>query len=118
MNGDSMTFRRPISWPPVLLAAALCISLANTKAQTVKIHVSSKAGDRLNAKPDLQFSDAKPPAGSTFEINDAVEYQKIDGFGASFMEAGLITLNTLPAEKQEQVLRALFDAKDGAGYTA
>ena len=34
------------------------------------------------------------------------------------MEAGLITLNTLPAEKQEEVLRALFDAKEGAGFTA
>lgn len=84
----------------------------------MQIHVSSKAGDRLSAKPDLQFSETKPAAGRTFEINDAVEYQKIDGFGASIMEAGLITLNTLPADKQEEVLRALFDAKDGAGYTA
>ncbi len=34
------------------------------------------------------------------------------------MEAGLMTLNTLPADKQEDVLRALFDPKVGAGYTA
>jgi len=34
------------------------------------------------------------------------------------MEAGLITLNTLPSEKQEEVLRALFDLENGAGYTA
>lgn len=67
----------------MLLVAALCIPWATTKAQTVKIHVSSKAGDRLSAKPDLQFSEARPAEGSTFEINDAVEYQKIDGFGAS-----------------------------------
>ncbi len=113
-----MTIRRRSCCRPALLAAALCISCATTTAQTVKIHVSSKAGDRLSAKPDLQFSETKASAGNTFEINDAVEYQKIDGFGASIMEAGLITLNTLPAQKQEEVLRALFDAKDGAGYTA
>lgn len=113
-----MTFWTRSSWRLVLLAAALSIPIATTKAQSVRIHVSSKAGDRLSAKSDVQFSGAKPAAGSTFDINDAVEYQKIDGFGASFMEAGLIALNTLPAEKQEEVLLALFDAKDGAGYTA
>ena len=110
-----MTIRKISWWRPALLAAVLCFSFATTRAQTVKIHVSSKAGDRLSAKPDLLFSETKPSAGSTFQINDTVEYQKIDGFGASIMEAGLITLNTLPADKQEEVLRSLFDPKQGAG---
>src|SRR5215831_9097183 len=87
-------------------------------AQTARVYVSSEAGDRLAAKPEVRFADKKPPAGPRFEINDAVRLQKIDGFGASFMEAGLMTLNTLPADKQEQVFRALFDVKDGAGFTA
>src|SRR5438046_8529203 len=34
------------------------------------------------------------------------------------MEAGLISLNALPEDRQEDVQRALFDTKDGAGYTA
>src|SRR5436309_2957970 len=87
-------------------------------AQTVKLHISSKAGDRLSAKPDLQFNDSKFASGASFEIKDAVKLQKIDGFGASLMEGGIITLNTLPADKQEDVLRALFDAQTGAGFTA
>ena len=87
-------------------------------AQTVKLHVSSKAGDRLTAKPDLQFSDSKPSYGANVQINGDVKLQKIDGFGASIMEAGIMTLNTLPADKQEEVLRALFDPQAGAGYTA
>ena len=86
--------------------------------QTVKVYVSSKTGDRIAAKPDLQFSDAQPASGTNFQINDGVKFQKIDGFGASIMEAGIMTLNTLPPDKQEEVLRALFDAKEGAGYTA
>ncbi len=113
-----MTIQRRTWFGLVLLTAALCIPWATTRAQMVKIHVSSKAGDRLSPKPDMQFTDAKLAEGSRFEVNDAVEYQKIDGFGASIMEAGLITLNTLPADKQEEVLRTLFDAEEGAGYTA
>ena len=86
--------------------------------QTAKVYVSSQAGDRLTTKPNVKFGNSAASGGATFEINDTVRLQKIDGFGASFMEAGLITLNTLPAEKQEEVLRALFDEKEGAGFTA
>jgi glucosylceramidase len=100
----------------LVVAFALCTSLL--QAQTVKLHVSSKEGDRIAAKPDAKFSDAKATGGATFQINDSVKYQKIHGFGASIMEAGLMVLNMLPADKQEDVLRALFDPKDGAGYTA
>ncbi|MDP9338425.1 MAG: hypothetical protein M3P45_06110, partial [Acidobacteriota bacterium] len=100
------------------LSCVLILFSITISGQTVKLHVSSKAGDRIGAKPDAQFSEAKAAPGATFEIDDSVKLQKMDGFGASIMEAGLMTLNTLPAEKQEEVLRALFDPKEGAGYTA
>lgn len=87
-------------------------------AQTVKLYVSSKAGDRLARKPDLQFVFAKLATNTGFLINDATKYQTMDGFGASLMEGGIITLNTLPAEKQEEVLRAIFDPAQGAGFNA
>jgi glucosylceramidase len=92
-----------------------------TDAQSVKVWVSSSGGERLTAKADLEFAAGDGPgtAGArTFHIDPAVKHQTMHGFGASIMEAGLMTLNTLPAEKQEQVLRALFDPKEGAGYTA
>ncbi len=101
----------------VICEIFLCLSPSLLPAQIVKLHVSSNAGDRLTAKPDVQFVDAGP-TGIKFEIDDSKKYQKIDGFGASIMEAGIITLNTLPADKQEEVLRSLFDPKEGAGYTA
>src|SRR5271157_2649283 len=100
------------------LILALALTASGMHAQTVKLHVSSKEGDRLTAKPDAQFADGKAAGGATFQINDSVKYQKIHGFGASIMEAGLMILNTLPADKQEDVLKSLFDAKDGAGFTA
>src|SRR3989440_856423 len=101
-----------------IVIALFLLSASTLSGQTAKVYVSSKAGDRIAAKPDLQFSDAQPANGATFQINDAVTFQKIDGFGATIMEAGIMTLNTLSPDKQEEVLRALFDAKDGAGYTA
>jgi len=103
----------------ILLALSTQFSFTTRlAAQSVKVYVSSKAGDRLAAKADAQFADTKPTGGATFEINDTVKYQKIDGFGASIMEAGIITLNTLPPDKQEELLRSLFDPKEGAGFTA
>ena len=62
----------------------------NAGAQTAKVYVSSQAGDRLAAKPELKFTERKPTLGVTFEIDDAVHFQKMDGFGASFMEAGIM----------------------------
>jgi glucosylceramidase len=106
----------PRPWFCLLSVVFFVSTLSN--AQTAKIYVSSQAGDRLAAKPEAQFTDDKPTGGVAFEINDAVHFQKMDGFGASFMEAGLMTLNTLSADKQEEVLRALFDPKEGAGFTA
>ena len=100
------------------LSCVLILFSITMNGQTVKLHVSSTAGDRISTKPDAQFSEVKAAPGATFEIDDSVKLQKMDGFGASIMEAGLMTLNTLPAEKQEEVLRALFDPKEGAGYTA
>ncbi len=96
----------------------LLFSAAAAPAQTVKLYVSSGQGDRLSQKPDAKFVDATLSADASFHINDATRFQEIHGFGASIMEAGLMTLNTLPAEKQEDVLRALFDPKSGAGFTA
>jgi glucosylceramidase len=99
--------------------SALLILLAGVaSSQTVNLFVSSEAGDRISAKPDRQFSDGQNTGTPTFEVNDAVNYQTIDGFGASLLEAGLVVLNALPPDQQERVLRSLFDLKEGSGFSA
>src|SRR5262249_6670477 len=85
-------------------------------AQNVQIYVSSKAGDRLSAKPEVRFEQGTSSAD--FEIDDSIAFQKMDGFGASLLEAGLVVLNDLAPPDQESVLHALFDPKEGAGFTA
>src|SRR5580658_5796528 len=79
-----------------------------TVAQDVRLFVSSKARDRMSSKPTLRFEQNRDPSIVKFEIDDDVTYQRIDGFGASFLEAGLICLNSLPPGERESVLRALF----------
>jgi len=93
-------------------------SVTGCLGQTAEVYVSSKSGDRLARKPDVTFQQDGATRGAAFEVNDSVKYQKMDGFGASLLEAGIIVLNSLPMDQQEVVLRSLFDTKDGAGFTA
>jgi glucosylceramidase len=119
MRRPTVKFRSKLARTTALLLA-LASSVAVANAQHVKVWVSSNAGDRMTAKEDREFAtskDARTPAAN-FSINKNVKHQRMEGFGASIMEAGLMTLNTLPPEKQEEVLRALFDPKEGAGFTA
>ena len=102
----------------VLLAA--CLDQPGQPSGVVSVYVSSSAGDRLSAKAGLRFG---PRADSgdrpLFTVKDSVRHQTIQGFGASFLEAGLVTLDTLPSKAdQDAVLRALFNPNDGAGFSA
>jgi glucosylceramidase len=89
-------------------------------AGKVQVHVSSAAGDRLAARSALSFGPhADAGTRAVFAIDDGVRHQKIAGFGASFLEAGLVALDSLPRRSdQDAVLRALFDPRAGAGFSA
>jgi len=101
----------------ILVSTSSLWSVASL-AQEVKLFVSSKQGDRLTAKPTARFAARSRTAAKAFRIDDAVTYQTVAGFGASFLEAGLICLNSLPPAEQERVFAALFDPREGAGFTA
>jgi glucosylceramidase len=101
-----------------VLAVFLLMCCVATVAQDVHAFVSSKAGDRMSPGAGLQFEQNGSSGSANFEIDDAITYQKIDGFGASFQEAGLVSLNSLPRSERDSVLRALFDPEKGAGFSA
>ena len=96
----------------LFLAAMFSLSLP-VFSQQAQVVVSSQAGERLARRPVMSFEARSLTAGQRFAIDDTVRYQKIDGFGASFQEAGLMSLNVLPAPQQEAVLQALFDPQKG-----
>jgi glucosylceramidase len=97
----------------IVLLGALSAS-----GQVAKVLVSSKAGNRLTPKDLVRFEPQGTIRGHCWHIDEAVTYQKIDGFGASFQEAGAICLNSLGPAEQEKVLEALFDRERGAGFSA
>jgi glucosylceramidase len=101
-----------------LAALILTLSLLPTFGQDVKVYVSSSAGDRITPKPALHFVPSTQMEKPSFQLDESVVHQEIAGFGASFLEAGMICLNSLDSQQQESVLRALFDPKDGAGFSA
>jgi glucosylceramidase len=100
-----------------LTVLAVAIALVHAAAQEVTVYVSSKAGDRLTRKDPLRFEKASAIDAPRFDVEDGVAFQRIDGFGASFLEAGLLCINALAPAEQEKVFGALFDAERGAGLT-
>ena len=106
---------RAIILLPILIAS---LYLGSVSAQEVRIVVSSKAGDRLTSKPPLSFGHQQVNGIPAYGIETGVMLQRMVGFGASFLEAGMVCLNDLPPAEQEAVLRALFDPRAGAGFSA
>src|SRR5262249_29455818 len=100
-----------------LILALACTAPPLASAQEARLIVSSRAGDRLAEKRAVRFTRAASGRG-TFRLDPSVSYQTIAGFGASFLEAGMICLNTLEPDQQEAVLQALFDPERGAGLSA
>ena len=84
----------------------------------VQVYSSSAAGDRLARKPALAFRAGAPSGAGSFVIDPTKRFQAIEGFGASFNEAGLIAIDDLPPDRQEDVFRSLFDVTTGAGFSA
>jgi glucosylceramidase len=100
-----------------LLLITIClVSTASIRAQEVRVYVTSAAGDRLSLKAPSRFGNS---SGQTdFQIDESKRDQEIVGFGASFLESGMICLNSLAPANQEKVLAALFDPDRGAGFSA
>ena len=98
----------------ILLAGVQC---QRSKDSVITVISSSQDGDRLKRRTDLQFTTDKESSLPVINVYEEIRFQKIDGFGASFNEAGMICLNSLGEEARNNVLKMLFDPDAGAGYT-
>lgn len=90
---------------------------ARDAAGQITAVVSSRGGDRLTKKPDTQWGKRSPFHGPSIQVDQASTYQTMDGFGATFNEAGMICLNSLDSLDRDGVLAALFDTLRGAGFS-
>lgn len=93
------------------------VQCQRSKGLDITIYCSSQDGDRLTKKICMPFTSDKESSLPLIKIDEGIHFQKIDGFGATFNEAGMICLNSLKAETQDSVLRMLFEPDSGAGYT-
>ena len=82
----------------------------------ISVYVSSPAGDRLTRKANARFRSNSESSLAIIKIDESIRYQKIEGFGATFNEAGMICLNSIGQNARDQVLKSLFDSVTGAGF--
>jgi O-glycosyl hydrolase len=101
-----------------IFAILLTIQCSEPKGASISVWSSSLDGDRLSKKADAVFIQKAESSAPVISIDEGTKFQKIDGFGATFNEAGMICLNSLPDSSKEKVLQQLFDPQKGAGYTA
>lgn len=98
------------------------IMLLNVQCQLsngpgITVYSSSQDGDRLIKSNGVQFCEDKESSLPVIKIDEGIRFQKMDGFGATFNEAGMICLNSLAPENKKGVLKSLFDPDTGAGFT-
>ena len=81
------------------------------------VYSSSPDGDRLTKRSGLSFTSDKDLSSADIKIDELTLFQKIDGFGATFNEAGMICINSLDPETKDSVLKMLSAPESGAGFT-
>src|SRR5215831_3677110 len=104
----------------VCVIAALC-GLANASPQkpsAVQIEVVESAENQaLVTKPPLQFGSSQS-AALTIRVDASVQYQVIDGFGASLTDSSAWLIDRkLSREQRKELLETLFDPKMGIGLS-
>ncbi len=117
-SGPSRKAYRAVLAQAILALACLGVGRLCAGEPKVEVFVSSQAGDRMTPRSLPSLTPGEQQGEPSFTIDETNTHQAIVGFGASFLEAGMICLNSLPAEEQEKVLQALFDAQHGAGFSA
>ena len=74
---------------------------------------------RLAEGGAIAFGDAAQPLETEISlfVNPDVSFQSFLGIGGAITDASAEVFATLPEDKQQELLRAYFDSKDGIGYS-
>lgn len=101
----------------ILLWMMLPGKFSASKQNEAEVYVSSLSGDRMTRKSPMQLYSGERESEYKIVVDTTIRYQQMEGFGATFNEAGMICLNSLPVERRDSVFKSLFDQETGAGYT-
>jgi len=95
-------------------------SAAEYTGKPVVAYVTAKdTGQRLARLQDLHFVDS-PQHSEKQEcifVDPSKEFQTVLGVGGALTDAAAETYYKLPADKQQEVLKAYFDPQQGIGYS-
>ena len=108
---------RLIEYTLVIIILIVNVHCQRSKDSDINVYSSSQDGERLTKKTDVPFTSDKESLLPVIKIDAGTRFQKIDGFGATFNEAGMICLNSLAPETKDNVLKMLFEPDSGAGFT-
>jgi glucosylceramidase len=116
---------KPTVLSRVMVCAALFLSVpangqmaASATGGRVRVVESSEERNQvLEEKPPIAFGTARAPE-LTIQVNDAVHYQLIEGFGASLTDSSAWLLwNKLSESQRHETLEKLFDPQKGIGLS-
>ncbi|MEV6288627.1 carbohydrate-binding protein [Kribbella sp. NPDC051770] len=106
-----------VSAAPLIAPTSPAPAYAAPTGTPVAVTATSLAGDQLTPKPGLTFSAlATVP---DVRVDATRQFQPIEGYGATFNEAGWDTLNkpNVSSAQRTQVMSKLFNPTSGAGFT-
>src|SRR5260221_6451838 len=81
------------------------------------VESSEDLHESLQDKPPLHFGSSRE-AGPAIEVDDSIQYQQMDGFGASLTDSSAWLISQkLSAQQRHELLQMLFDPKKGIGLS-
>lgn len=92
----------------------------SAEGKSVIVYTTADSGNyRLSAMDTLSFSSKPQPFENEVVVfvDPDKTYQTFFGIGGAMTDASAETFYKLPKEKQDEIIRAYFDKKDGIGYT-
>lgn len=102
----------------VFLAGAWPASRAEAAGEPVQVWVTTTSGSALSKRLSLEPSKAFGPESSTstvIDVNDAVTYQTLDGFGGALTDSSAWLIFNSP--QRTAIMNDLFNVGSGAGYS-
>jgi glucosylceramidase len=104
----------------VALALQTQAGASPQKSSGIQIEVVESVENQssaLRSKPALQFGNSRSPA-LTIRVDEATQYQTMDGFGASLTDSSAWLLDRkLTKEQRKELLETLFDQTKGIGLS-
>src|SRR5688500_8352503 len=108
---------------PILAPAQVKKPTANsfslTNKQVTVYTTAQKTDHRLSNTATLQFTDFGQPLETQVcvFVDPTKTFQTMLGIGGAITDASAETLAKMPKDKQQEIIRAYYDPKEGIGYT-